>query len=834
MLHLLRKGPMPVYDSANFPQHLCDSPILIVGGGAVGLAMAASLARRGVAVTVLEGGPPEPPADFESRNRGPSRRRPYGSQVAGRMKALGGTTRLWGGQLVPFGRADIDALDEAGRRRWPISADEFVRWIGEAYECLGVPVEARDTMGLWRKATGRDPALGHGLTAHMNVWLGQPDFTRLFAAEIAGPLVRVVTGAEVRRLTFGADGRVEAVEVAMAGGDIRSFRAGEVVLAGGTLEIVRLLLRMAATDPACPFRGNAHIGHWFMDHLHGVVGTLEDIDRRAVARLFDTLYVDGRKYNVKVRREDGEQRAGQANIAMTLNAAMTLGDMRRDGMALARRLFSGPGGFVRSVREGVGMARVIAPVAWRYIVRKRAATLMDKGLVIGVELEQLPTEKSYLFLDPAAAPEEAAIGVAWDFDGRELASLAEMAERFVAVFAENGLGRVVLDPAVPARDPALFDRFSDAAHQMGGARMADSPDRGVTDSECRVFGASNLSIAGAAVFPSGSFANSTLSAIALGLRIADRIAGTVQGKDNPMLMSRLVYGTARLTGGASERGSLRLVEQVLAAGVRAIDVAPSYGMGTAESVVGKALARSGLGGQVEVIAKIGSHRDPKGPLKTWLRAAKRLVKKPGPRSLGGFEPLAPQRTFAAADLAPEALRGSYAVAKARLGRIDTLLLHEAGPGEVGPAQQALLGEIAADSGARTGYAISCHWEEALDADYPAGSVAETAIDPAILTGKAPPPVKPGVIFHSVVPTADWLARTDPAFAAALEKAAGLITGGDPATARIAAIYALAAERAPSSRFVFASTDPARLASLLAAFAAIDAGGLAPAIAACFG
>jgi choline dehydrogenase-like flavoprotein len=43
----------------------------------------------------------------------------------------------------------------------------------------------------------------------------------------------------------------------------------------------------------------------------------------------------------------------------------------------------------------------------------------------------------------------------------------------------------------------------------------------VVDSNLRVFGTDNLYVSGAAVFPSTGFANCTLTAIALGLRLCD-------------------------------------------------------------------------------------------------------------------------------------------------------------------------------------------------------------------------------------------------------------------------------------------------------------------------
>ena len=58
---------------------------------------------------------------------------------------------------------------------------------------------------------------------------------------------------------------------------------------------------------------------------------------------------------------------------------------------------------------------------------------------------------------------------------------------------------------------------------MGGARMANSSVEGVVDRDLRVYGTENLWIAGAAVFPSGGFANPTLLAMALTHRLSESL-----------------------------------------------------------------------------------------------------------------------------------------------------------------------------------------------------------------------------------------------------------------------------------------------------------------------
>ena len=53
--------------------------------------------------------------------------------------------------------------------------------------------------------------------------------------------------------------------------------------------------------------------------------------------------------------------------------------------------------------------------------------------------------------------------------------------------------------------------------------MHPDPRQGVVDANCRVHGLHNLFIAGSSVFPTGGFANPTLTLLALALRLADHL-----------------------------------------------------------------------------------------------------------------------------------------------------------------------------------------------------------------------------------------------------------------------------------------------------------------------
>jgi choline dehydrogenase-like flavoprotein len=515
---------MPVHEFNQEPAETREAEVLIVGAGAVGLVLGIALARLGRRVTILEAGPPSYPRDFESRNAGPSRGVLHQGIGRGRMKALGGTTRLWGGQLVPFGRVDVEGVTYEGKRVWPISFAELQNYTQEALSFLGVPADLADQDHVWKARTGAAGGLGSNLKLGMNLWLKEPDFTKLFAKELDRlPTLSIVTDAEVRTLRFAGTGRVEEALVPSPNGGNTSFRGRSVVLAAGTLENCRLLLQ-ASQQESSPLAGNPHLGRGFIDHLHCFGGTVRVIDRVRAQAMFDGVFFNGHKYGVKIRGSE-EFRTGRRLAACSgqLVANQSIGGMVRDVGLLVRRLRPSPRQVTKLVSELFNAAVIILPFAWRYVMERRSPLLVGRGVQLGLEIEQIPTAQSYVFLDPDASAGTARVGVAWDFDGRELDAAAEFCLELKAELEGSGLAQVEIDPLLLSRSREFFAKCHDASHHMGGAVMSHSRDDGVVDANLRVHGSSNLFVLGAAVFPSGSYANPTLTAIALALRLAHHL-----------------------------------------------------------------------------------------------------------------------------------------------------------------------------------------------------------------------------------------------------------------------------------------------------------------------
>ena len=496
--------------------------VAIVGAGAVGIALAVLLARQGRQVTLIEAGPVLPPVDYRRANAASSTGLPHIGLVDGRMKALGGTTRLWGGQLMAFGGNDLAADTYPGKPGWPLAHEELMAATRRALDLLGVPAELQDSAAIHTAASGLPPELDDRLETAIPIWLPQPDFARLFAADLAAlPGLTVLTDHKVSALEADGPGQFGAVVLTTADGTGHRLHPRRIVLANGTFELAGLLHRLAAS-PQSNIAGKAHIGRWFVDHLHVIGGTIHKIDRRRLGNLSDPVLKGGHKFTVKLRLSSHFQRErGLPNVAAMVLAPLGLRELLGDLAGLARRSQAG--------REGArspGLLRTLAmlgPLTLRYLVNRRGPSLWGDFAYLGIEVEQVVCADSRIELDPAD-PER--ICLHWALDGTaEMRGIRAFCEAVRDYLARESLGELEIDPRILAEDPAFLREAHDAYHQMGGARMANGPEQGVVDPNLKVFGTENLYALGAATFPSGSFANPTLTALALAVRLADHLQG---------------------------------------------------------------------------------------------------------------------------------------------------------------------------------------------------------------------------------------------------------------------------------------------------------------------
>lgn len=509
--------------------------VAIVGGGTVALLLAVLLERQGQRVLVLESGGGSFETQAQELNAASVIGRPHTGVALARGRALGGTSNLWGGQLTLFVPSDFEARPGVSDAPWPVNYQDLLPWyetVAQELQLAGVLDE--NSPQAYKLFGGQYPDVP-GFTLFLTRWLREPAMARQFGETLRNsPRLTVLLHAHVTGLNLSPEGdRIVSVRVAEPDGKLHHLGASRFVLANGTIEIARLLLASAAEQPRAPWAGNPWLGAGFQDHLELRGGRVHLLDKPRFLRNFQNIVLGGHKYQPKLRLNDSTAAdAPPLNVTGYFAFESSISEHLQHLKVMVKSLLRGGlpeqglGALLRHIR---GMGSAWLPMIVQYLRHHRIYNPADRGVWLVMHAEQLPRDDSRITLDPVRKDRFGMplAALDWRIGGAaETKAMAAFMRQAAQSLQAMGLARVEIDPLLTAEDPAALDNATDTYHQCGGARMGHQPGDGVVDADLRVFGTTNLYVAGAAVFRTSSYANPTFTAMALTARLAHHLRRT--------------------------------------------------------------------------------------------------------------------------------------------------------------------------------------------------------------------------------------------------------------------------------------------------------------------
>lgn len=496
-------------------QAVIKDDIVIVGAGTVGLYLASRLLAQGRSVTVIEAGGRVAcnPAATEVIGKAHN-----GARI-GRAVGLGGTSTLWGGQLVEFEKIDLEHEDFP----WPLCYEELQGWYARTYLDLGL--RGNPTPSEYEKALGISRSSHATIEPFFTSWLPEPNFAALFKDTISHPKVRIVLETTVNKFQFDGE-RLIALHAVTSNGVDLQIDGKIFIIAAGTLAGAQLFLN-AQRHEGTPWREARYVGAGFQDHLGATVAKMVVADDARFRCFFENAFRFGRKVQPKLRlkvegrktelrgvcgffsfnSDISEHLANCKNFVRSINSAMEKTSIAGFGSDLFK------------------LSRMIVPIAGRYIAQRRILAFYDRGVQFCIQAEQRTLSESRILL---AANDKTAsallpIKLDWRVDETSLESIRYFTKQADDFLRTENLGYLECSEDLWQSDAALMAALSDTYHQSGGLIMGTNRETSVVDPDCRVWATSNLFVAGAATFPTSSYANTTFTALALSARLASHI-----------------------------------------------------------------------------------------------------------------------------------------------------------------------------------------------------------------------------------------------------------------------------------------------------------------------
>lgn len=535
---------MTILDAQKLPDGTeIAADVCIVGAGAAGITLARTLESSGARICLLESGGMKIEEDVQALYDVENTGYPIRENFMSRVRYFGGSCNLWAGRSMRMRPIDFEVRDWIPNSGWPIDYAQLDPWYERAERFLGLPpnkdfVDVGQVVGINEQekallsSADSEPAIA--------TWASKPmRFGKTFRRELKRSRnVDVYLNANVTEILPTENGAaVTGLVVKTMNQRQMVVSAGIIVLATGGLENARLLLSSTARHKGGIGNEYDQVGRYFLDHPRSIYGRVRVNDAVRLPYLTGIPLTTGKVQFGIAASEAYQRENGLLNCYVSLEPELSefaqtqygrsinvLKVLLRRGHAGSRFRWSdvdmtNVGDLIYYLTPKEIMPQFLyKPYALlKQAVRKRRSI---RNLSVINYCEQVPDPESRVTL----GTDRDVLGsrklqLHWRLGDEVRHSVARLHELIARLVKVHGVGELQTDQGELAEV-----RFSDASHHIGTTRMSDTAQGGVVDSTCRVHGVDNLYVCGSSVFPTGGYANPTLTIVALTLRLGEMLA----------------------------------------------------------------------------------------------------------------------------------------------------------------------------------------------------------------------------------------------------------------------------------------------------------------------
>ena len=486
------------------PNSTLEYDICIIGSGPAGISLAKQLLGTKFKIAILESGGIEPEDEYQDLNEGENSGPSYLSLYSSRLRCFGGAGKLWAGVCAPFKDDEFNKKPYIELSGWPISFNDLETYYKKAAKLLGISFEKfydKTLIGdTFKEMSFREFNRDNSLLSANVFQISSSkdrDLAEKFKTEFKTSVnAHVIFHSTVTELNLSSSGtRIESVSVADLNGNKSNIKSKIFILACGALENPRILLMSNKSNKKGIGNDNGLVGACFMSHP-GIMN---------VAEIYKTssnycVSQDGSNIKHKVVFEiSSKERFKQKTLRHSLS-------IKPNKTLLEKPSFKN--------------TNLIDRVACFF---KRDHEFSPKKWSLDIGLEQPPRLSNKLLLDKSkdnlGMPK---INMYWDdISEIEKDTVTKTTKTMARELGILGTGRIKFkDELLSGESYKIDDPIN---HHIGTTRMSDSSKTGVVDKNCKVFGISNLYIAGSSVFATSSIVNPTYTIVALSIRLGEYI-----------------------------------------------------------------------------------------------------------------------------------------------------------------------------------------------------------------------------------------------------------------------------------------------------------------------
>jgi GMC oxidoreductase len=515
-----------------------DCDVCIVGAGAAGITLAHEFSNQDMKVFLLESGGLKYEQSVESLNQGEVDLKAHSSLEEYRRRRFGGATTAWGGRCVSFDKSDFEYRSHIPYSGWPITKKQLDPYYERAHTYCEIGAYNYSISNIFANTEDSKsmiPSLKSEDISIEQLYLFSPptDFGKRYLDIFKNSRnINLILYANCLNIVADENGSsVQYLKIASLRKNMFMVRAQHYILATGGLEVTRLLL--LSRDVHTQGIGNRFnlVGRYYMGHINSKI-QVQFSEKEPIIwdyqRFPNGVYYQHsiairedkrRQYELLnqrffVERPNFSDPSHQSSILSATYLAKSLINRQKiswDFAAHIKNIVVDPQGILSFLYKWITQRTLSKNKLPSVIVENRSNLY-----TLRMDSEQTPNPNSQVTLsDRKDCFGLNQLKVDWQCCELDILSIEKSVQILKQALDNCGVGKVVSLPKIGS--------VPQGGHHLGTTRMSSTPFSGVVDENCKVHDLNNLYVASSSVFVTSSYANPTLTVVALAIRLADHI-----------------------------------------------------------------------------------------------------------------------------------------------------------------------------------------------------------------------------------------------------------------------------------------------------------------------
>jgi hypothetical protein len=439
-------------------------------------------------------------------------------------KTVGGWSNLWGGLLTELSKIDLE------KKYWGINYEELNNLYKEIYSIFHIKACKDPIVQEFRNKKKINHLNMDHLERYFVYYLKELNFFLGFNNFLkTSNNIKFFYNANITNV-IQENNKISNVDISNTRKKKISFSSKYFILSMGVKGNNQFLLSLQNKIINNPLAHNNYIGRYFHDHLGLDMGNVEITDIKKFCFLFENGFYKNIKYQPKIKNISKECEdlaiSGQFEDRSNFNDNIMKIKHSIKSMFFQKNLIAYKN-FIRIIFSKKLFQ--FADYSMHFILQRRIKNFFGNNTQFRVQSEQSVSYDSNISLDREDKNANnflKKIQLNWIVNSNDFKKIKLFTNNVNDFLLKNNIGRIITYQNLD--DNFFYKNLQSTYHLSGGTIISKDNQTGVCDKDYKVWGFDNLYVTGSSLFPNNGSANTTLTILALVLKLSKNLKSLIK------------------------------------------------------------------------------------------------------------------------------------------------------------------------------------------------------------------------------------------------------------------------------------------------------------------